>query len=126
MKIESFKQLDNITFDIQESEIEAQLNLNCEIRKVSRLTEYDFGKYIFRFRSDGCLSEVTTDAAVINFGFTIIKFNELKDFLEENDENSYEKVGFIISPKFGLAFDPEFFPWVTFLTHDGLVSWGDV
>ncbi len=127
MLIEAFKKLDNIALDIKETEIESRIKMDCKISKESgKLSEYDFGKYVFRFNEVGNLVEVTADAPIIDFDEKGIGFNKLHSFLMNEDSNVFEKFGFIVSPKYGIAFDPAYFPWVTFLSAEGLQCWQNV
>jgi hypothetical protein len=122
-----FEHLDNIELTVREAEIKLRIGLPCTVRNnEADLIEYDFDKYIFRFDMEGNLSEVTANCKVLEYKSQKITFKELSKFISVNDIQAFEKYGFIVSPKYGVAFDPEFEPWVTFLTHSGLSGWKNV
>ena len=127
MKIEPYKRINAIELNLKESELLESLGDPKKIAKNSiGLVEYDFNSQIFRFDSSGELNEVTVYSENVEIEGLSIPFDKLVLFVKKCDCNLFEKFGFIVSPKYGLAFDPEFFAWVTVLTSKGLVAWKKV
>ena len=87
------------------------------------LEELDYDDVVFRFQDCGRLEEVTAEAAVLNLGNVCVPFPALERFVRDNDPATFDKAGFIISPAFGLAFDPHCPCWVTALARHCIVQW---
>ncbi len=62
-------------------------------------------------------------APIVNLGKIIVPFSALGSFIQNQDPAMFEKAGFIVSPRFGLAFDPDCPTWVTALAEHCLDSW---
>jgi len=75
------------------------------------------------FDSNGKLVEVTTNAPVVEFDSVAVPFNALAPFLKQQDAATFEKVGFIVSPALGVAFDPNFSSWVSAFSSERLQLW---
>lgn len=127
MKIEPYKKAGELSLELRESEL---LNLLGDPNRKSTnsigLVEFDFGSNVFRFDPSGVLNEVTVESEVIELESVSIPFKYLAAHLKSEDAEVIEKYGFIVSPQFGLAFDPEHSPWVTVLTKKGLAAWQKV
>jgi hypothetical protein len=127
MMIEPYKKVGQISLAVTADDLLLDLgepsikSINC-----IGLLEFDFGSKVFRFDSSGALEEVTFESDVIELESESIPFKYLAVHVKKWDAAMFEKFGFIISPKFGLAFDPEHSPWVTVLTKKSLASWVQV
>ena len=77
-------------------------------RQVNRigLTEIDYGTEVYRFDDDAVLVEITVGAPVLELDGKNISYDTLADFLRANDPHAFERAGFMISPRYGIAFDP--------------------
>jgi hypothetical protein len=81
---------------------------------------------IYRFDSDGRLKEISVDVSELEIDGESVLFENLRAFLEQRDNETFERVGFLVSPRFGLAFD-QFFPsWVTAFPHEELQLWQSI
>jgi hypothetical protein len=87
------------------------------------LTELDYGSAIYRFQDSGCLEEVTVRAPVIYIGAIDVPFAGLARFVREHDASAFERAGFTVSPRFGLAFVPGSPDWVTALAAHCIDAW---
>lgn len=127
MKIEPYKKAGEVSLDIKESELLRNLG-NPERKSINNigLVEFDFGDRVFRFDSTGTLNEATIESEVIEIESASIPFKNLGLHIKEEDSAAFEKYGFIVSPLFGVAFDPEHSPWVTVITKRGLAAWQKV
>ncbi|MEM8661517.1 MAG: hypothetical protein AAGF35_11585 [Pseudomonadota bacterium] len=113
--------------EVREQELLSYLGCpNSNMKNSIGLVELDFGSKVFRFDPSGALSEVTIESEVVELDHTSIPFEDLAARLKAEDAGVFEKYGFIVSPEFGLAFDPEHSPWVTVLTKRGLAAWQKV
>ena len=127
MKIDPYKQLDGIDLNTSSKQIIAEVGLLSTVRQNDiGFTEYDFGKYVFRFESSGNLSEVTADCPSVDLETQTVLFEELEAFVKRSDPQYFDKLGFLVSPRYGIAFDPDCSPWVTVLTSSGLRCWKNV
>jgi hypothetical protein len=87
------------------------------------LNELDYGRVVFRFQDNGRLEEVTQQAQTIHFGAVAVPFASLAAFVRTHDATAFERAGFVVSPRFGLAFDPADPCWVTALARHCIASW---
>lgn len=87
------------------------------------LNELDYQSTVFRFQDCGRLEEITLEAPVVAFGVVVVPFSALEPFVLAHDSEAFERAGFIISPTFGLAFDPHCPSWVTALAEHCIDSW---
>jgi hypothetical protein len=87
------------------------------------LDEMDYGEVVFRFQDSGRLEEVTLQAEVVRLGNVAVPFDALAGFLRSQDPQLFERAGFLVSPAFGLAFDPAEPFWVTALARHCLPQW---
>ncbi len=83
----------------------------------------DYEQQVFRFQDCGRLEEVTVRAPVLNLGSVAVPFGALERFVRDNDPSAFERAGFLISPSFGLAFDPQCPNWVTALAAHCIDEW---
>jgi hypothetical protein len=87
------------------------------------LNELDYGEVVFRFQDNGRLEEVTLQAPVLHLGALAVPFAALDAFVREHDPQVFTRGGFVVSPRFGLAFVPSQPSWVTALAAHALPQW---
>jgi len=87
------------------------------------LIEFDYGSTVFRFQTSGRLEEVTQQAATVQLTGKVIPFDALHDFVRTHDREMFERAGFVVSPKYGLAFVPASDHWLTALAAHCLDEW---
>jgi len=87
------------------------------------LDEMDYGDTVYRFQDCGRLEEITLQAEVVMLGNVAVPFASLAAFVRAQDEAAFERAGFLVSPRFGLAFDPAEPFWVTALALHCIAQW---
>lgn len=87
------------------------------------LNEMDYGDVVYRFQDSGRLEEVTREAKVVHLGNVAVPFACLAAFIQAQDAQAFERAGFVVSPRFGLAFDPAQPFWVTALARHCVPQW---
>ena len=87
------------------------------------LNELDYGTVVYRFQDNGRLEEITLQAPLVIIGRVTVPFDALASFVRSEDAGAFERAGFIVAPKFGLAFDPKEPFWVTALAAHCLDAW---
>ncbi|WP_418128017.1 hypothetical protein [Variovorax sp. KK3] len=87
------------------------------------LNELDYGNVVYRFQDCGRLEEVTTQAPLLIVGQATVGFDALAAFVRSEDSGAFERAGFLVSPRFGLAFDPGEPCWVTALAAHCIGEW---
>lgn len=87
------------------------------------LNELDYGDVVYRFQDCGRLEEVTVQAEVLTVGNVAVPFAALAAFIRAQDAEAFERAGFLVSPGFGLAFDPREPYWVTALARHCIPEW---
>lgn len=87
------------------------------------LLEWDYGDSVVRFNAAQQVVEITLAADFVEIDNIAIPFRNLLDFIEVNDPGMFHRVGFVVSPAYGLAFDPEQAPWITAFAHGELQQW---
>lgn len=87
------------------------------------LSEMDYGEVVYRFQDCGRLEEVTRQAEVVRLGNVAVPFEALAGFVRSQDPQVFARAGFLVSPAFGLAFDPAEPFWVTALARHCLPQW---
>jgi hypothetical protein len=124
MNLEAFVSVDGTSFTSTQSEIVAKRGQpNRRLRNSVELNELDYGDVVFRFQDSGRLEEITRLAPVLFVGTQAILFPSLADFVRRNDPSAFVRGGFIVSPRFGLAFDPQCPSWVTALAEHCVEIW---
>ena len=99
MQLVPFARVDAVSFASSREDIERQWGRPpVEGFNLVGLTELDYGRVVFRFQSCG------------RVGFEV-----LEAYVRERDDGIFERAGFIVSPRFGLAFDPRSRYWLTAL-----------
>jgi hypothetical protein len=124
MRLEPFTKVDDVLFSQLRADV---VRVRGEPVRESRndvgLTELDYGEVVFRFQDCGRLEEVTAQVPVLVLGSVAVPFSSLQAFVREHDPESFSKAGFVVSPKFGLAFDPNEPSWVTALAKHSIDEW---
>jgi hypothetical protein len=87
------------------------------------LNELDYGEVIYRFQDGGRLEEITVQAEVVTLANLAVPFRALAAFIRAHDPEAFERAGFLVSPAFGLAFDPAEPFWVTALARHCIPQW---
>ncbi len=86
--------------------------------------ELIFPDKIFRLRpSDGALHEITIDSEYFQLEGREIGFADLGFFVAKHDLNSFEASGFVVSPKYGIAFDSHHNYFLTIFCEADLKEW---
>ena len=129
MKLTPFVNVDGIRFDIRRTELESLRAQPPQVRGNGiGLTELDYGDVVFRFQdSTGRLEEVTRRAPVLYLmveGCAVdLPFAALQAYVRVQDAAAFERAGFLVSPRFGLAFVPGQPDWVTALAAHCIETW---
>jgi hypothetical protein len=124
MKLDPFVSVDDTPFSASRDDVLAVRGkpaMTC--RNGVGLNELDYETVVFRFQDCGRLEEVTMQALMVNFGDVAVPFGMLQSFVRDQDPSMFEKAGFLVSPRFGLAFDPNCPFWVTALAKHCLDAW---
>jgi hypothetical protein len=127
MNLDPFIRVDGTLFSVSKEEI---LKVRGEPRSACRndigLHELDYESVIYRFQDCGRLEEVTQKAPLVNIGNVSVPFAVLASFVRTTDSSAFEKAGFLVSPKFGIAFDPDEPFWVTALAAHCIDAWREI
>lgn len=124
MNLDPFVSVDGISFSVSREEI---VKMRGQPARAGRngvgLNELDYQSVVYRFQDSGRLEEITLQAPVLNFGNVAVPFDALAPFVRREDPGVFERAGFVVSPRFGLAFDPAEPYWVTALAAHCLDAW---
>lgn len=124
MKLQPFEQVDDTPFSATSADI---LRARGKPWRAARngvgLDEMDYGDVVFRFQDSGRLEEVTLQAEVVALGNVMVPFAALAAFIRGQDPEAFERAGFLVSPRYGLAFDPGEPFWVTALARHCIPQW---
>lgn len=124
MRLDPYVSVDGIPFTARRDDvIRVNGQPDSETRNAVALTELDYGDVVFRFQDCGRLEEVTRQAKVVHLNTVSVPFSSLKAFVREQDGDHFERAGFLVSPKFGLAFVPDSPYWVTALARHAVEQW---
>jgi len=124
MKLEPFARVDDMPFSACEADVvRAHGEPFDRGRNDVGLNELDYGAVVYRFQDSGRLEEVTMEAPVVHLGAVAVPFGALAGFVREHDAAAFERAGFVVSPAYGLAFDPGDPPWVTALAQHCIAEW---
>ena len=94
-----------------------------EIRNPVGLSELDYGAVVYRFQDSGRLEEITSRAEVLHLGAVAVPFGALDAFVRAHDGGMFERAGFLVSLRYGIAFVPGEPCWVTALARHCLGAW---
>jgi len=124
LKLEPYISVDETTFFALSNDI---TSLKGEpLRKGGSdvgLNELDYGDVVYRFQDGGGLEEITKEAFVVVLGNVAVPFDTLASFIKEQDSAAFVRVGFLVSPEFGLAFDRTCPCWVTAIAEHCVDTW---
>lgn len=124
MKLQPFLQVDGTAFSASSDEI---VRLRGRPWRSGRngvgLDELDYGDVVYRFQEGGRLEEITQEAKFVTLGNVAVPFEALAGFVRAQDPDAFERAGFLVSPAFGLAFDPTEPFWVTALASHCIPEW---
>ena len=124
MNLDPFVSVDGIPFSVSREEI---VKMRGRPSRAGRngvgLNELDYQSVVYRFQDGGRLEEITLQARVVSFGNVAVPFDALASFVRREDPGVFERAGFVVSPRFGLAFDPDEPLWVTALAAHCLDDW---
>ncbi|MGJ7509037.1 hypothetical protein [Variovorax sp. GT1P44] len=124
MHLDPFVRVDETPFSASREEVVKLRGVPARTcRNGVGLNEMDYQWIVYRFQDCGRLEEITLQARVVNIGNVSVPFAALASFLRANDPSAFEKAGFLVSPLFGLAFDPDEPFWVTALAAHCLDAW---
>jgi hypothetical protein len=124
MRVEPFVSVDGHSFAITPAELlRARGWPDRQGRNDVGLDEFDYIHIVFRFQECGRLEEVTAQAPVLSFGSLLVPFGNLESFIRNQDGAAFVRARFLVSPAFGLAFDPSERFWVTALAKHCLPQW---
>jgi len=125
MKLDPYRLVNDLPFSATAQQVRQRWGRpQHEGRNNVALNELDYGDTVFRFQDNGRLEEVTLRAPVLHLGSVAVPFHTLGAFVREQDPQAFESAGFLVSPAFGLAFDPTSSAhWVTALAAHCLDEW---
>ena len=125
MRLVPFHAVDGLPFSASACDVAARhgapVRRSCN---AAGLDEWDYGDVVFRFQvSTGRLEEVTRRAPVLYLGPLDVPFAALRSVVKAHDAAAFERAGFLVSPRFGLAFVPSAPDWVTALAAHCIDTW---
>lgn len=124
MRLEPYVRVDDTPFAVTPAELRAARGLPARrVRNGVGLNEWDYGAAVFRFQDGGRLEEITLAARVVTIGPVSVPIAALGGFVRAQDAGTFWRAGFLVSPRYGLAFDPRDPPWVTALATHALDEW---
>lgn len=124
MKLDPYEQVDGTPFTARVDDIlQARGKPWRSGRNDVELDEMDYGDVVYRFQDNGRLEEITREAAVLSIGNLAIPFDSLGEFVRAQDPDAFMRAGFVVSPLYGIAFDPKQPAWVTALARHCIVQW---
>ena len=124
MQLSPYVRVDDTPFSASEEDIVARRGEPTRRgRNFVQLSELDYGDVVFRFQASGRLEEITRRAPVLIIDGEVVLFPSLAEFVRGRDAEAFERAGFVVSPAFGLAFDPQCPTWVTALARHCIDTW---
>ncbi|NNU42635.1 hypothetical protein [Ramlibacter montanisoli] len=124
MTLQPYVQVDDTPFSVSSADIERHRGKPWRAgRNGVGLNELDYGEVIFRFQDCGRLEEITLQAKVVKLGNVAVPFEALAGFIRGQDPQAFDRAGFLVSPAFGVAFDPAEPFWVTALARHCIPEW---
>ncbi|MBC3833297.1 hypothetical protein H8K33_17435 [Undibacterium amnicola] len=127
MNVVAYKSVGLVSFGIGRADLVNLLGAP-ESEEKSRIWAFElrYPAGVYRFDSVGQLKEISVDVPVFEVDGESILFENLRTFLEQRDKEIFERVGFLVSPRFGLAFDHYFPSWVTAFPREELQLWRSI
>ena len=124
LKLQPYVKVDDIPFTVSSDDIVRTRGKPWRsLRNGVGLNELDYGHVVYRFQDCGRLEEVTLEAEVVALGNVAVPFDTLAAFIRRHDPDAFERAGFLVSPEFGIAFDPGEPFWVTALARHCIPEW---
>ncbi len=124
MKLEPFVRVNGVAFSAsREDVIQAHGTPHHEESTASGLTLVDFGETLYRFLGNGQLDEISAQSRVLSLGPVVIPFQNLAGFVRQQDAGAFDSLGFLVSPRYGLAFIPYKRYWITALSRSAVLRW---
>lgn len=124
MRLLPFARVDDIPYTITRAQLLERLGSPWRNRRNDvGLEELDYGHGVYRFQDSGRLEEVTRRAPVLHLEQVAVPFPALEGFIRGQDPEAFERAGFIVSPRYGLAFVPWDPDWVTALAAHCIPTW---
>jgi len=124
LKLQPYVKVDDIPFTVSSDDIVRSRGKPWRsLRNGVGLNELDYGHVVYRFQDGGRLEEVTVEAEIVALGNVVVPFDTLAAFIRRHDPEAFERAGFLVSPQFGLAFDPAEPFWVTALARHSIPEW---
>ena len=124
MRVEPFERVDGRPFSVTRADLVASLGPpQREFQNGVGLYELDYGTVVYRFQLCGRLEEVTAEAPVLHLDNVSVPFTGLETFVCSHDAAAFRRAGFVVSPRFGLAFDSSEPALVTALARHCLRQW---
>jgi len=124
MRIEPYKRVDAIEFGASRDLVVASLGKPMrEGRTRKGMVELEYPSGFYRFNANSLLAEISVDTPVVELDTMSVPFKNLGAFLRNQDHETFEAMGFIVSPKYGIAFDPHDASWVTAFPQESLSLW---
>jgi hypothetical protein len=124
MRLEPYVQVDDTPFTVCGDDLLRRRGRPWRAaRNDVGLDEMDYGDVVYRFQDCGRLEEITLQAEVVMLGNVAVPFANLAAFVRAQDPEAFERAGFLVSPRFGLAFDPAEPFWVTALARHCIPEW---
>ena len=124
MNLSPYEQVNDTPFSTTAAEIlERRGPPSRSFRNGVGLNEMDYLDVVYRFQDCGRLEEITLQAEVVTMGNIAVPFASLAAFIREHDALVFERAGFVVSPRYGLAFDPDQPFWVTALARHCIGEW---
>jgi hypothetical protein len=124
MKLEPYVQVDGTPFSATAQDIESARGKPWRTGRNSvELNEMNYGDVVYRFQDCGRLEEITRDAPVLAIGNVSIPFESLAEFVRTHDPEAFMRARFVVSPLYGIAFDPFEPSWVTALARHCIGEW---
>jgi hypothetical protein len=124
VKLRPFEQVDEVRFTDRAEDIRRRRGEPLRATRNSvALNELDYGDAVYRFQDNGRLEEVTLQPQVVDLGHVAVPPHALAPFIHEHDPEAFRRADFLVSPRYGLAFDPADPRWITALARHCLPSW---
>ena len=124
MRLDPYVQVDGTPFTVSAADVQRARGKPWRSgRNGVGLDEMDYGDVVYRFQDSGRLEEITLQAEVLTLGNVAVPFAALAAFIRGQDPEAFERAGFLVSPAFGLAFDPKEPFWVTALARHCIPEW---
>ncbi len=125
MNFEPYSNINNVFLESTTEEVVSVCGAALKQIK-SRLGKIElvYPNLIVRFNMAGThVQEISFSSEYLKINGFELSFAELGYFIGKNDADSLQSSGFIVSPKYGLAFDPCDKFWITAFLRADLKEW---